>query len=112
MAYTLYIPLYLAGPIIPFNDFLAQSEKPPKTITTRSTLTFFARWLGLYFSMELFLHAFHVIAISKDRAWSGFTPFQIMMVGYFTLKHIWLKLSIIWKFFRLWVGHSYVQALD
>jgi D-alanyl-lipoteichoic acid acyltransferase DltB (MBOAT superfamily) len=95
--------LYLAGPIIPFNDFIAQSEKQPKTITARSTLMYLFRWIGLYFFMEIFLHAFHVIAISKDRAWSGFTPFQIMMVGYFTLKHIWLKLTIIWKFFRLWV---------
>jgi D-alanyl-lipoteichoic acid acyltransferase DltB (MBOAT superfamily) len=54
--------------------------------------------------MEVIMHAFHVIAISKDRAWPGFTPFQIMMVGYFTLVHIWLKLLLIWRFFRFWVS--------
>jgi D-alanyl-lipoteichoic acid acyltransferase DltB (MBOAT superfamily) len=103
MAYTLYLPLYLAGPIITFNDFIAQSKKKPKSITLYGTLVYGARWILLACLMEIMIHAFHVIAISKARAWDGFTPFQITMVGFWSLKHIWLKLTVIWKFFRLWV---------
>lgn len=111
-AYTLYIPLYLAGPIITFNDFISQSEKKPKNITLKSVFLYALRWISIYFLMEMMIHAFHVIAISKDRAWTGFTPFQIMMVGFFTLKHIWLKLLIIWRFFRLWVNSFLYLSKD
>jgi hypothetical protein len=41
--------------------------------------------------MEVFMHGFHVIALSKAKAWRDLSPYQIMMVGFFTLKHIWLK---------------------
>ena len=99
----LYVPLYLAGPIITFNDFMSQSQMSPTSITPRSTAIYALRWAGLYCLMEIMMHAFHVIAISNDRAWVGFTPFRMMMVGFFTLFHIWLKLTIIWRFFRLWV---------
>jgi D-alanyl-lipoteichoic acid acyltransferase DltB (MBOAT superfamily) len=103
MAYALYLPLYLAGPIITFNDFIAQSRRKPKSITLYGTLIYAVRWIFLALLMEIMIHAFHVIAISKARAWNGFTPFQITMVGFWSLKHIWLKLTVIWKFFRLWV---------
>lgn len=104
MAYNMYLPLYLAGPIITFNDFIAQSKKKPKSVTFNGTLIYGARWIFLFCLMEVMIHAFHVIAISKARAWDGFTPFQITMVGFWSLKHIWLKLTVIWKFFRLWVN--------
>ena len=103
LAYTLYLPLFLAGPIITFNDFITQSRKPSKSVTIYSTFIYGVRWIFLVCLMEIMIHAFHVIAISKARAWDGFTPFQITMVGFWSLKHIWLKLTVIWKFFRLWV---------
>ena len=53
--------------------------------------------------MELVLHYIYVVAISKSSPdWSAYTPFQLSMLGYFNLHHIWLKLLIPWRFFRLW----------
>lgn len=52
--------------------------------------------------MELVLHFIYVVAMSKAEAWSGLTPMQIAMMGYFNLHIIWLKLLIPWRFFRLW----------
>ncbi|TPX57862.1 hypothetical protein PhCBS80983_g03538 [Powellomyces hirtus] len=100
--YLLYVPLYLAGPIVTFNDFVAQFRHVPRDITLRSTVLYAARWAAAVLTMECMLHTIYVVAIKDTRAWTGYSPFQMSMVGYFNLKLIWLKLLIIWRFFRLW----------
>jgi protein-cysteine N-palmitoyltransferase HHAT len=52
------------------------------------------------FTMEVMIHLFWVVAIKDTKAWKGFSPIQIYSVGYLNLKLIWLKLLIIWRFFR------------
>lgn len=53
--------------------------------------------------MEFMIHFVYVVAISKVRpAWDVYTPFQLSMIGFFNLNHIWLKLLLPWRFFRLW----------
>jgi D-alanyl-lipoteichoic acid acyltransferase DltB (MBOAT superfamily) len=55
--------------------------------------------------MEVVLHFFYVVAISKTfslGSWANDTPAQLAAIGYFNLHIIWLKLLIIWRFFRLW----------
>ena len=61
------------------------------------------RFLLALLSMELIIHFIYVVAISKANPdWAHYTPFQLSMLGYFSLHHIWLKLLIPWRFFRLW----------
>lgn len=49
------------------------------------------------------MHYIYVVAISKSSPdWSVYTPLQLSMLGFFHLHHIWLKLLIPWRFFRLW----------
>lgn len=48
------------------------------------------------------MHCFYVVAISKEERWKNFTAAQFGVLGYIYLKLIWLKLLIIWRFFRLW----------
>lgn len=52
--------------------------------------------------MEALLHGFHVVAIKEARAWDGLTAAELGALGYWNLKVIWLKLLIIWRFFRFW----------
>ena len=53
--------------------------------------------------MEVMIHFIYVIAISKAQPeWQVYTPFQLSMLGYLSLHHIWLKLLLPWRFFRLW----------
>lgn len=60
--------------------------------------------------MELFIHFIYVVAISNSSPnWSIYTPGQLSMLGYFNLHHIWLKLLIPWRFFRLW---ALVDGID
>ncbi|RKO98755.1 hypothetical protein CXG81DRAFT_15488 [Caulochytrium protostelioides] len=128
LAYLLYVPLYLAGPIISFNDWylqmsrrrceasaMAKVKADDDAMGWRGILVYAARWLGCVLLQEAMLHAFYVVAISRAKAWGGMSPFQVAMVSYFNLKLIWMKLLIIWRFFRLWAlmdGVLTVENMD
>jgi D-alanyl-lipoteichoic acid acyltransferase DltB (MBOAT superfamily) len=103
IAYVLYGPLYLTGPIITFNDYISQQRYKSPTITRRRNMMYGIRFLVVLFAMELMIHFIYAVAIAKaDPDWSSYSPFQLSMLGYFHLHHIWLKLLIPWRFFRLW----------
>ncbi|TFK61685.1 MBOAT-domain-containing protein [Pluteus cervinus] len=108
VAYIIYAPLYLAGPIITFNDFMWQYRRP-SMITRSTTLGYFVRFLASLLTMELILHSMYVVAIKDRKAWVGFTPAQISMVGFWNLIIVWLKLLLPWRFFRLW---ALVDGID
>jgi len=103
LSYTLYSPLYLAGPIVTFNDYIYQLRFPSPSITTKRTILYAVRFLICLLVMEFVLHYIYAVAISKcNPDWTLYTPFQLGMLGYFNLHIIWLKLLIPWRFFRLW----------
>ena len=41
--------------------------------------------------METLIHTMHVVAIKDARAWSGMTPAQLSMLGFWNLIFVWLK---------------------
>ncbi|KAJ6151954.1 hypothetical protein N7497_006273 [Penicillium chrysogenum] len=88
IAYVLYSPLYLAGPILTFNDYVSQQRYTSASLTrpriTISNLQGWPRLVRLY-------------------------PGQLSMLAYFNLHIIWLKLLIPWRFFRLW---ALVDGID
>lgn len=49
--------------------------------------------------MELILHFMYVVAIKDTKAWVGYTPAQISMVGFWNLVIVWLKVTPV-PFFR------------
>ncbi|KAJ8330203.1 glycerol transporter [Batrachochytrium dendrobatidis] len=112
MTYLLYAPLFLAGPIICFNDFVAQIHSPPKEVTLKRIGVAALRWAGIVLLMELFIHYMYVVAIKDTEAWTGFTSVEIYALGYWNLNHIWLKLTIIWRFFGLWALADGVETVD
>ncbi|KAI4203344.1 MAG: hypothetical protein LQ350_001865 [Teloschistes chrysophthalmus] len=102
-AYILYSPLYLAGPILTFNDYISQLRYRPQSITSDRTTLYGIRFIISLLTMEVMLHFIYAVAISKSQpAWEIYTPFQLSMLGYFNLHIIWLKLLLPWRFFRLW----------
>ncbi|KAJ5899458.1 Glycerol uptake protein 1 [Penicillium taxi] len=103
VAYVLYSPLYLAGPILTFNDYVSQQRHTPPSVTGTRTAFYGIRLILTLLCMELILHYIYAVAISKASPdWSLFTPGQLSMLAYFNLHIIWLKLLIPWRFFRLW----------
>lgn len=101
LIYALYPPLFIAGPIISFNDFMSQLYSPPK-IPTANVLRYALRFLFCLLTMEFILHFMYVNAIKDSKAWQGETPLELSMVGFWNLIIVWLKLLIPWRFFRLW----------
>ncbi|KAF2737947.1 MBOAT-domain-containing protein [Polyplosphaeria fusca] len=109
-AYTLYSPLYLAGPILTFNDYMSQLRYRPHSITRTRTTLYAVRFAVVLLTMEVMIHYLYMVAIFHVKPdWAGYTPAQLSMLGFFNLKHIWLKLLIPWRFFRLW---SLLDGID
>ncbi|KAL2856035.1 MBOAT, membrane-bound O-acyltransferase family-domain-containing protein [Aspergillus pseudoustus] len=103
LAYALYSPLYLAGPIVTFNDYISQQRYAPQSLTKTRTILYGIRFFLTLLSMELILHFIYAVAISKASPnWALYTPGQLSMLAFFNLHIIWLKLLIPWRFFRLW----------
>lgn len=99
----MYSPLYLAGPILTFNDYIAQARHRPHSITPKRTVMYAIRFIIVLLTMEIIIHYMYMVAIFHAQpSWSTYTPAQLSMLGFFNLKHIWLKLLIPWRFFRLW----------
>ncbi|KAK7064865.1 MBOAT, membrane-bound O-acyltransferase family-domain-containing protein [Favolaschia claudopus] len=109
ISYALYPPLYLAGPILSFNDYIWQHRKP-LTIPRSTVLGYCLRFLICVLTMEFILHFMYVVAIKDTKAWVGDTPAQIAMIGFWNLIVVWLKLMIVWRFFRLWALASGIEA--
>jgi len=101
VAYVLYPPLYIAGPIMTFNDWLWQLTRP-LSIPTTSTIRYAARFLFTLVLMEFIVHFLYVVAIKDARAWVGNSPAELCMVGFWNLIFVWLKLLLPWRFFRMW----------
>lgn len=102
MAYALYSPFYIAGPVVSFNDWFVQSRHKLPSVN-RQRITAYAVRFGLcLLTMELVLHYIYVVSICETRAWKNDTPFQISMVALMNLNVIWLKLLLPWRLFRLW----------
>ncbi|KAF9433347.1 glycerol transporter [Entomortierella beljakovae] len=109
LAYALYAPLYVAGPIMTYNDFISQLRYP-KDIPVKSLVKWVFRLFFCLFTMEFTMHYMHMVAISKRQAWDNDPTLQICMIGLFNLVLIWLKLMIIWRFFRLWALLDGIEA--
>ncbi|KAF2499946.1 MBOAT-domain-containing protein [Lophium mytilinum] len=102
-AYILYSPLYLTGPILTFNDYVSQQRYRSHSITATRTTMYAIRFVVALLTMEIMIHYMYMVAIFKAQpAWEVYSPFQLSMLGYFNLNHIWLKLLLPWRFFRLW----------
>ncbi|KAM3448869.1 hypothetical protein MY3296_007413 [Beauveria thailandica] len=103
VAYTIYAPLYLTGPIMTFNDFISQAKHRPSSIETPRTVRYAVRFLLVLLAMELILHYDYVGAISKaSPVWADYTAAQLSLLSFFNLHLIWLKLLLPWRLARLW----------
>ncbi|KAK5992471.1 Glycerol uptake protein 1 [Cladobotryum mycophilum] len=110
VAYALYAPLYIAGPILTFNDYISQSKYRAASIEGPRTARYAVRFLLVLLAMELVLHYDYVGAISKAApVWSDYTAAQLSLLSFFNLHIIWLKLLLPWRLFRLW---SLVDGID
>ncbi|RWA11429.1 hypothetical protein EKO27_g3658 [Xylaria grammica] len=110
VAYAIYAPLYLTGPIITFNDYISQLRYKPASLEVSRTIRYGIRFALTLLAMEVILHYDYVQAIAKfSPHWAEYTAAQLCLLSYFNLHLIWLKLLLPWRFFRLW---SLIDGID
>ena len=119
LAFILFPPLQIAGPIIPFNAFAAQqlrrrglgaaSAMPAKVVSESSLLgvaRYALRFALVWACLEWQTHAIHANAMATSSStWrsSGLlAPGQAACVSFWALMFTWLKFTCLWRFFRLW----------
>ncbi|KAI3636270.1 hypothetical protein MIR68_005622 [Amoeboaphelidium protococcarum] len=102
LQYCLYIPLYLAGPIITFNTYRSQLSQRSKKLEFKSTVVYGLRLAGVIMLMETLMHMMYVVAVQKANAWQNLSGLQVAILSVYNLMFVWLKLLIIWRFFRFW----------
>jgi hypothetical protein len=100
LAYTLYAPLYIAGPILTFNDFCWQLQHPVE-ITRKTRISYALRFAFCMLTMESILHTMYVVAIKDTEAWHGNGPAELSMIGFWNLIVVWLKVSFAFSSFEL-----------
>ncbi|GLI66085.1 hypothetical protein VaNZ11_009807 [Volvox africanus] len=126
LEYVLYPPLYIAGPIITFNSFAAQRMlKRQSLLGPRQVLAYALRAALAWGCLEGLTHALPYNSIAKHRVldrlaaaataamsrsggsdvgrlppWAP-QPVHYAITGYWVLIFMWLKFTVIWRFFRL-----------
>ena len=112
VAYALYPPLYIAGPIMTFNDFMWQVRvtrasswdlyllrrvqlKRPLGVKWRSTFNYLVRFVVCIMTLEFILHCMYVVAIKDTKAWQGTNAAELSMIGFWNLIIVWLKVNWI-----------------
>ena len=100
MGYTLYSPLYMAGPIVTFNAYVHYTVSPDFSSESLGWYAF--RWGYCFLLMEWITSAFPFFAIVKSGLLGHLEIAEIAVVLYVLLKTMWIKFLLIWRFFRLW----------
>ena len=108
LAYALYPPLYIAGPILTFNAFASQIAAPSALLNLRSTAAYLARGLGCWACLEAMTHTLWFYSVSRYRLWEDLVraegrplgPLDMVLSPWWMIMLVWCKFLVIWRFFR------------
>lgn len=103
LAYCLYSPLLIAGPITTFNSYMSGVvEVPQTTFDLRSGTKYLLRIAARYLVLTWMLYVTPVNVVRRnDDLFARMSAGEKAGVMYLTLAFLWLKFSIIWRTFRL-----------
>ncbi|CAN6543350.1 unnamed protein product [Malus baccata var. baccata] len=102
LAYLVYAPLYLTGPIVSFNAFASQLDVPQNNFSAKDIAWYGLRWVFSLLLMELMTHLFYYNAFAISGMWKELYPMDVFIIGYGVLIFMWLKFFLIWRYFRFW----------
>jgi protein-cysteine N-palmitoyltransferase HHAT len=109
LSYTLYAPLYIAGPIISYQSYvkqLAETSTSSDSISTNTSFRAIAlyglRWIGCFLLLEYLLYAYPFFSVVSSGLLPSLSVKQLAVLCYVLLKMMWMKFLLLWRFFRLW----------
>ena len=113
-AYCLYPPLYLAGPTCVFHKFAPQLYRAQTTHSRRAVARYaLVKFALVFLLLEVWTHLVYTNAMALGRVWTRgatFGPFEVGATSLATLNFMYLKFTVMWRFFRLWALASGVEA--
>ena len=113
-AYCLYPPLYLAGPTCVFHEFAPQLYAAQTTHSRRAVLRYaLVKFALVFLLLESWTHLVYTNAMALGRVWTrgeSFGPFEVGATSLATLNFMYLKFTVMWRFFRAWALASGVEA--
>ncbi|XP_021740623.1 putative membrane-bound O-acyltransferase C24H6.01c isoform X1 [Chenopodium quinoa] len=110
LCYLLYAPLYIAGPIISFNAFASQIDRPQNTYLPKDVALYGLTWAFSLCLVELITHFFYYNAFATSGLWKQLSALDVFIIGYGVLNFMWLKFLLIWRFFRFWSLLNGIEA--
>ncbi|KAL7708408.1 glycerol uptake protein [Lotmaria passim] len=111
LAYVVFPPLYLAGPMSSFNAFVSYMRVPSTAMPARKMAVYALRIINIYLNEYVLLHFIHVAEISKHTAL--ILKMDLAEQAHFlfySLTYIWLKFNFIWKSSRLFAMFSGIEV--
>lgn len=102
--FVLYPPLYLAGPMATFNGTVSALAEPQRAVVGPAWAAYALRWLGALALMELLTSHVYVWAFAKHGMWqrAELSVYELGFLCHWSLFVLWLKFTVIWRFFRAW----------
>lgn len=102
LAYLFFPPLYLSGPTITFNSFMAQmrTSQPMKGVSY--VVMYAIRFLCCGLLLELILEFVPVFGLINHKPFQSLDATAFAGIGLVSLFVLWLKFLVIWRFARLW----------
>lgn len=115
LTYALYPPLYVAGPIMTFGDFMAQrsrAKEAPGAAATEShrhqTIRYALRFLADWACVELLTHCLFFNSLAAYKVGPTFAAYglawgatEVGLTGFWALAFVWAKFATIWRLTRL-----------
>eukprot|EP01055_Gregarina_sp_Pseudo9_P001619 Gregarina_sp_Pseudo_9__1618@NODE_208_length_3611_cov_31_945969_g193_i0_p1_GENE_NODE_208_length_3611_cov_31_945969_g193_i0NODE_208_length_3611_cov_31_945969_g193_i0_p1_ORF_typecomplete_len611_score78_50MBOAT/PF03062_19/1e27Oxidored_q5_N/PF01059_17/2_1e02Oxidored_q5_N/PF01059_17/2_8_NODE_208_length_3611_cov_31_945969_g193_i08092641 len=106
LSYTFFLPLYIAGPVIPFNAFchsLSSKASPRRKWLLKAGF----KWILFYALTEfvatrMLLSSALAVERSNHQYWSLFHTSELLILMGIVLCYTWLKFSVLWDGFRIW----------
>lgn len=98
LAYNLYAPLFLAGPILCFNDFVSQNKEPVH-IDMADTVWYISKLVFVFFAFEISCHYIYFNSVLKYY-WEVAPSHQLLPAALWNLVTTYSKLWLVWRLAR------------
>jgi len=110
--YIGYSPLYVAGPIISFNNFVSQLLSPIQ----QSWSEFLKQVLWttvIILLLDVLVHYSCLYAISVSNIWENWhEAWHVGLVGFWSMQFMYLKYLCFWRYFRVAAMADGIMTID
>jgi D-alanyl-lipoteichoic acid acyltransferase DltB (MBOAT superfamily) len=123
LSYVLYLPLFIAGPMLSYNAFYSYIQAPQRENSLRNKIIITLQVIFYTIALEIAIHYIYSAGFNDKGFWKErretpltyslipeMSPTMVLATGLLTLLYMYLKFLIIWRFFRAWALWDGINA--